>query len=146
MLAFLEANDNALDQMQYQSDFIQSIAKNPDPKVQYTIIAGDRSITPEALAAQGSSSKIKRLMQKLFGSTVDGVVNMVFLQQPNDIAVTTESIKTVSSERNPQPRIISPDAACDHLTYFTSEAGLDALVKALSNDLSTITSTISSRK
>ncbi|MEA5599367.1 hypothetical protein, partial [Rivularia sp. UHCC 0363] len=77
----------------------------------------------------------KRLMQKLFGTAVDGVVNMAFLKQPNDIAVTLESIKSVSKERNPQPRIISPDAACDHLTYFTSKAGLDALVNALGDDL-----------
>ncbi|WP_414624476.1 caspase family protein [Calothrix sp. CCY 0018] len=134
LLAFLEANDNALDQMQYQSDFIQSIANNPDPNVQYTIIAGDRSITPEALAAEGNSSKIQRLMQKLFSSAVDGMVDKVFFQQPNDIAVTTEGIKSVSLERNPQPRIISP-IACDHNSYFTTQAGLDALVQALCNDL-----------
>ncbi len=134
LLAFLEANDKASEQMKYQSDFIQSIAKNPDPKVQYTIIAGDRSITPEALAESANSSKIQRLMQKLFGSTVDNVVDMVFFQQPNDIAVTLESIKSVSLERNPQPRIISP-IACDHNSYFISQAGLDALVQALSNDL-----------
>ena len=132
LLVFLEANDNALDQMRIQSDFIQSIAKNSDPNVQYTIIAGDRSIRLEALqVTEGNFSKIQRLMQKLFGSAVDGVVDKVFLNQPNDIAVTTESIKSVSSQRNPQPRIISPDAACDHLTYFTSEAGLEALVQAL---------------
>jgi len=73
-------------------------------------------------------------MQKLFGSAVDSVVDTVFLQQPNDIAVTLESIKSISLERTPQPRIISPDAACDHLTYFTSKAGLDALVQALCNN------------
>lgn len=133
LLAFLEANDNGLDELKYQSDFIQSIAKNIDPKVQYTIIAGDRSILPEALKSEPgkNSSQIQRLMQKLFGSAVDSVVDTVFLQQPNDIAVTLQSIKSISPERIPQPRIISPDAACDHLTYFTSQAGLDALVKAL---------------
>ncbi|MBE9215872.1 caspase family protein [Plectonema cf. radiosum LEGE 06105] len=131
LLAFLEANDKASEQMKYQSDFIQSIAKNPDPNVQYTIIAGDRTIRPEALeVVGGNSSKIQRMMGKLFGSAVDNVVDKVFFQQPNDIAVTLESIKSVSLERNPQPRIISP-VGCDHLTYFTSQAGLDALVKAL---------------
>ena len=134
LLAFLKANSNTLDQMKIESDFIQSIAKNIDPKVQYTIIAGDRSILPEALVT-GGNSKIQRLMRKLFGSTVDTVVDKVFFQQPNDIAVTLESIKSISWERNPQPRIILPDAACDHLTYFTSRSGLDALVKALCDDL-----------
>ena len=130
LLVFLEANDNALDQMRIQSDFMQSIAKNSDPNVQYTIIAGDRNINEEALVESANTSKIQRLMQKLFGSAVDTVVNKVFFEQPNDIAVTTESIQSVSLQRNPQP-VILPPIACDHLTYFSSEAGLDALVKAL---------------
>ncbi len=136
LLAFLDANDNALDQMQFQSNFIQSIAKNLDPNIQYTIIAGDRSIRSSALQIETgkNSSQIQPLMQKLFGSAVDIVVDKVFLQQPNDIAVTLESIKSISLERIPQPRIISPDTACDHLTYFTSQAGLDALVQALCNN------------
>jgi len=136
LLAFLAAKDKALKQMKLGSDFLQSITKNIDPNIQYTIIAGDRSIRSEALQIEPgkNSSQIQRLMQKLFGSTVDGIVDKVFLQQPNDIAVTLESIKSVSLERTPQPRIVSPDAACDHLTYFTSQAGLDALVQALCDD------------
>jgi len=136
LLSFLEANDHALDQMRPQSDFYQSIAKNIDPKVQYTIIAGDRSICLSAIEIESgkNSSQIQRLMQKLFGSAVDSVVDTVFLQQPNDIAVTLSSIKSISLERTPQPRIISPDTACDHLTYFTTQAGLDALVQALCNN------------
>ncbi|WP_071192219.1 caspase family protein [Trichormus sp. NMC-1] len=132
LVSFLEASDNALDQMNPQSSFIQSIATNPDPNVQYTIIAGDRSIRPEALETEPGkqSSQIQRLMQKLFGSSVDRVVDMVFLKQPNDIAVTLESIKSVNANRTPEP-IMLPDAACDHLTYFTSKPGLDALIKAL---------------
>ncbi len=132
LVAFLEVNDNALDQMNPQSLFIESIVKNPDPNVQYTIIAGDRSIRPEALDIEPGkqSSQIQRLMQKLFGSSVDRVVDMVFLQQPNDIAVTLESIKSLNANRTPEP-IILPDAACDHLTYFTSESGLEALLQAL---------------
>ena len=101
--------------------------------MQYTIIAGDRSIRTEALDTEPGkqSSQIQRLVQKLFGSSVDRVINMVFSEQPNDIAVTLTSIKNVNTDRKPSPRIISPDATCDHLTYFTSKPGLDALVKAL---------------
>ncbi|AFY42287.1 caspase family protein [Nostoc sp. PCC 7107] len=133
LVAFLELNDRALDQMNPESSFIQSLSTNPDPGVKYTIIAGDRSIRPEALQTEPGrkSSQIQRLIQKLFGSTVDGVVDLVFLQQANDIAVTLESIKSVSLNRTPQPRIILPDTACDHLTYFTSQHGLEALVTAL---------------
>jgi len=43
-LNFVEANDNALDQMQPDSPFFKAIAHNLDPQVPYTIIAGDRSL------------------------------------------------------------------------------------------------------
>jgi pimeloyl-ACP methyl ester carboxylesterase len=133
LLEFLEANDYSLDQMQPDSAFLKAIAQNPDPHVRYTIIAGDRSIVPAATALQQDlrSSPLQRLMQKLFGKAVDRVVDLAFFSQANDIAVTLASIKSVSSHRSPQPRILVPDAACDHLTYFTHQAGLDALSKAL---------------
>ncbi|GAB1544760.1 hypothetical protein NUACC21_74360 [Scytonema sp. NUACC21] len=72
-------------------------------------------------------------MEKLFGEVVDKAVDFVFFKQPNDIAVSLSSIKSVDSQRSPQPRILEPDAACDHVTYFTTPAGLEALVKALTS-------------
>jgi hypothetical protein len=137
LLTFLEANDNSLDQMQPDSPFIKAIADSPDPSIPYTIIAGDRSILPAALQLQPEkqSSHLQRLVQKLFGGAVDKVVNLVFFKQPNDIAVTLASIKSVSSDRSPQPRILLPDSACDHLTYFTHQGGLEALAIALGEDL-----------
>ena len=133
LLKFLESNDYSLEQMQPDSPFLKAIAQNPDPHIPYTIIAGDRSIVPAVMEAQPGkdSSSLKRLMERLFGKAVDKVVNLTFFEQPNDIAVTLASIKSVSSTRSPQPKILLPDAACDHLTYFTTQAGLDALSKAL---------------
>lgn len=133
LLELLEANDNSFDQMQPESEFIRKLAENPDPNVAYTLIAGNRSINLEALQIQpnNQSSKLQRLMKKLFGEAVDKVVNFVFFEQPNDIAVSLNSIKSISLERVPQPKILQPDAACDHLTYFTNSAGLEALVKTL---------------
>lgn len=133
LLKFLEANAYSLDQMQPDSLFLKELANSPDPHVPYTIIAGDRSIAAEALEIQlnTQSTLLKRLMQKLFHQAVDKVVDWAFFSQPNDIAVTLDSIKNVSSKRSPQPIILLPDIACDHLTYFTHPAGLDALAKAL---------------
>jgi hypothetical protein len=82
--------------------------------------------TPEQLRQSG-----QRLMQKLFDKAVDKVVDLAFFRQPNDIAVSLRSIKNVSSNRIPPPKILLPDTACDHLTYFTSKAGLEALANAL---------------
>ncbi|MBW4546792.1 MAG: caspase family protein [Symplocastrum torsivum CPER-KK1] len=133
LLQFLESNDYSLEQMQPDSPFLKAIAQNSDPHVPYTIVAGDRSIVPAAMETQlgKDSSSLKRLMERLFGKAVDKVVNLTFFEQPNDIAVTLASIKSVSATRSPQPKILLPDAACDHLTYFTTKAGLDALANAL---------------
>jgi pimeloyl-ACP methyl ester carboxylesterase len=135
LLAFLETNDYSLDQMQPNSPYFKAIAENPDPHVFYTIIAGDRSLLPAAMQVESElrSSPLQRLMQKLFNKAVDKVVDLAFFRQPNDIAVSLTSIKNVSSNRIPPPKILVPDTACDHLTYFTSKAGLEALALALSS-------------
>lgn len=143
LLAFLEANDYSLEQMQPNSPFLKAIAENPDPHVFYTIIAGDRSLVPAAIQVEPAaiqveselqSSPLQRLMQKLFDKAVDQVVDLAFFSQPNDIAVSLTSIKNVSDNRIPPPKILVPDTACDHLTYFTSKAGLKALTLALSSN------------
>ena len=134
LLDYIEANDNSLEQMQPDSPLLKAMAENPDPHVPYTIIAGDRSLIPRAIQTQSElqTSPVQRLMQKLFGKAVDKVVDLAFFHQPNDIAVTLASIKSVSANRSPQPLILLPDAECDHLTYFTNHGGLNALAIALS--------------
>ncbi|MEM9771079.1 MAG: caspase family protein, partial [Cyanobacteria bacterium P01_D01_bin.73] len=129
----LDAFDDSvvsLDQMNVKSDFIAEIAKTPDPGVPYTIIAGDRSLAPQAKDADGKlSPKLMGTLTKFLGNTIDGVVDTVFIRQPNDIAVTLESIKRVDSSRSPQPNVL-PDTACDHLTYFKEGPGLDRFKEA----------------
>ncbi|MGD1849243.1 MAG: caspase family protein [Cyanophyceae cyanobacterium] len=129
----LDTFDNSvisLDQMNVQSDFIAAIGKNPDPGVPYTIIAGDRSLSPQAKDANGElSPKLMGTLTKFLGKTIDTVVDTVFVKQPNDIAVPLESIKRVDSSRSPQPKVL-PDPACDHLTYFASVPGLGCLKAA----------------
>lgn len=134
LVQFMEINDYSLDEMQPGSDFLKELAKNPDPGVRYTIISGNRSISKGAIEIQPEkqqTSALQRLLKKAFGSAVDKVVDLAFFKQPNDIAVTLTSIKSVSGQRTPQPQILLPDIACDHLTYFTTKAGLDALAMAL---------------
>ncbi|MDF5715780.1 MAG: caspase family protein [Rhizonema sp. NSF051] len=134
LVKFLEVNDYSLDEMQPGSNFLKELAKNPDPGVRYTIISGDRSISKGAMEVQPEkqqTSPLQRLLKKAFGSAVDKVVDLAFFKQPNDIAVTLTSIKNVSDQRTPQPKILLPDIACDHLSYFTTKAGLEALAMAL---------------
>ena len=123
----LETIDISLDEMNPESDFLRNLAASPDPGIPYTIIAGNTSLAPGALQLQSEqkSSPLDRLTQKLFNR----VVALPFLSEPNDIAVTVNSIKNVSSQRSPQPQI--HDAACDHLVYFCHPAGLEGLSTAV---------------
>jgi len=106
---------------------LEQLAASPDPKVPYSIIAGNTSIIPAALKAEANqtSSLLQRLMQTLF----DKALAMALFEQPNDIAVTVQSIKSVGSDRNPQPQ--SQEIGCDHLVYFTEGVGLTALSQAV---------------
>ena len=125
-LQFVENIDNALDQMQPDSEFIKAIATNPDSQVPYTIIAGDRSTV---VAEQ--TNRLRRLANKLFTPAINKVLDdLIFGGEPHDIAVSIASIQSVNKKRSPQPKIL-PNVACDHTTYFTSEPGLKALIEAL---------------
>ena len=118
--------DVSLEQMHPNSPFLQNLAASVDPKIPYTIIAGNTSIIPSALKPQANqkSSPLERLMQKLFNKAVA----LPFFGQPNDIAATVNSIKSVKNEQ-PQPQI--HEVACDHLVYFTNPDGLAALSAAV---------------
>jgi pimeloyl-ACP methyl ester carboxylesterase len=121
LLSAIETIDVALDQMQPGSEFLKSLEASPDPGIPYTILAGNTSIIPAAV----TSGQLKRLMQKL----VRGAIDLPFFNQTNDIAVAVYSIKKVNPDRLPSAKI--HEVACDHLTYFSTEAGLKALAAAL---------------
>ena len=131
LLGAIETIDITLDEMQPGSEFLKSIAASPVPGIPYTIIAGNTSIIPTA----ATSGQLERLIQKLCK-----VVELPFLGQPNDIAVTVKSIGSVRTEDCRQPTIY--EVACDHLTYFTTQAGLCALATALSQALENVTDSV----
>lgn len=135
LLDYIDRNATVtLKAMKPNSPFLQKLNSEPDrdPGMAYTIIVGDRSLRPDALRAdsEDNSSPYQRLLKKLFGKLVDTVVNRVFFEEPNDIAVRLTSIKAINLKRSPQPRIL-PEVACDHLTYFNNPEGLKALSEAL---------------
>ena len=122
----LEIIDVAFDQMQPSSQFLQNLAVSPDPKIPYAIVAGNTSIIPAALeSSPGESSLLARLLQKLFNRAV----SIPFLGQPNDIAVTVESIKSIARERVFQSQV--QEIGCDHMSYFRHPEGLKALTHAI---------------
>ena len=123
----VEAIDVSLDQMQPGSQFLDNLASSPDPGIPYSIVAGNTSIIPAALESQGDKpSLIKRLTQKLSNRAI----SLAFFGQPNDIAVTVDSIKSVNSDRAFPPQI--QEVACDHTVYFYHPEGLKGLSQAVS--------------
>jgi pimeloyl-ACP methyl ester carboxylesterase len=116
----IEKVDVSLDQMNPTSDFIQSLAVSKDPGIPYAVIAGNTNLI--SLKDQGI---FKRLMNKLFYS----VAEFPFFGQANDIAVTVDSIKNIPEGRLMLPHI--QEVSCDHLTYFNTATGLNALAVAL---------------
>jgi pimeloyl-ACP methyl ester carboxylesterase len=127
----VEIIDVSLDQMEADSPFLKSLATSPDPGIPYTIVAGNTSLVPAALQPESElkPAAIERLMQKLFNR----VVALPFFEQPNDIAVTVQSIKNVPVRALP-PNIL--EVACDHLVYFTHPEGLKGLSEAIAKALS----------
>jgi hypothetical protein len=128
LVSACEKMDVTLDQLQPGSNFLQTLDASADPHVPYTLIAGNTSIALDALeAGQGKrEARLERLLKKLGY----GAASLVFFQQPNDIAVSVESVRSISLERSPQPEGI--EIGCDHMTFFDSPDGLEALSRALS--------------
>jgi len=121
LLAAIEEIDITLDQMQPGSNFIKSLAASPDPGIPYSMIAGDNSIA----SANRDNENLQQIMQKL------GIklINLAFFNQPNDNAVSVNSITSVKSNRVPQPQIYKTGS--DHMSYFSDAEGLSAIAKAL---------------
>lgn len=121
LLTSLEKIDVSLDQVRPGSDFLKSLAVSPDPGISYTIIAGNNS----AISTISETKKLQQLIQKLKHKSI----NLAFFGQINDIAVTVNSITSVSNARSPQPQIYQVD--CNHLNYFSDTATLSILAKTL---------------
>lgn len=103
-----------LEQMDWEdeSNFLKNLQKAEDPGVPYTIIAGDLNAW---LKDNPEAKKLKNKLMRLGGK-------MMYKRQKNDLAVSTASIKSVSSKRNPAP--VKLDAVCHHMNYFT-EGGVE---------------------
>ena len=120
VLKWIETIDVTLDEMQPGSDFLEELAASNDPEISYSIIAGNTALMP----TDGQANLRARLRQKLFKT-----VEFPFWGEANDIAVTVESMKSVSAERRYPPQV--QEVACNHLVYFAHQAGLAALAAAM---------------
>ena len=125
VLAFLgraaERGDRALGELRPGSGLLQKLATAPDPDVRYTTVRGTQP-WPDGT----DEGRAGRIVHKLTGTAID----TVFAGARNDIAVSVASAGGVGSNwPRGAPRVL--DAACNHVSYFRDQAGLDALSQAL---------------
>ncbi len=73
----------------------------------------------------GKKGVFARLIEKI----ELGLGKLLYKNQPNDIAVSVDSINRVDKSRNPEPETFN--LVCHHVNYFESEEGLKALTKIL---------------
>lgn len=132
LVAAIERVDVNLDQMQPGSPFLKELTRSPDPSVPYTMLSGDTSLAPAALVVdQSGLSPAGRLLARLLSKPVlHGLADTLFRDQANDVAVSVVSMGDVPGPWNPAYDVRA--VACDHMSYFSHKAGLDALAILLS--------------
>ena len=90
------------------------------------MLLGDRSLIGD-VQQQGRAAEILRALTRI---AIDATVAVAFLKQPNDLAVSVESARHLPTNRTPRVDV-KPPVACDHITFFSSAAGLAALAAAV---------------
>jgi hypothetical protein len=114
----------ALREMEPGSQTLATLSQSPNPEIPYLILTGNTSTIPEETKPGGL---VPRLVERVLGtSPMYALANPFFLGAPNDIAVGVTSMTSI-----PEGRVKPVAVACDHLTYFSSPAGLAALAEVL---------------
>ncbi|MCA0032654.1 caspase family protein [Mesorhizobium sp. B263B2A] len=126
LAAAAERVDVALDEMAPGSPFLTELGQSDDPRTPYSLLIGNTSIIPAAVANGTLRSLLERLSPQ---HVLHDVTALAFLNKPNDIAVAVASARALPEPRN--PALLAFEVACDHLTFFTTEAGRAALMQAL---------------
>lgn len=130
LLGAVEKVDTALDEMQAQSAFLKRLAAAPDPRARYDVIVGNRSLAPSTEAVP--TGCIARLMARLSPSRIGSdVVDLVFFDQPNDLAVSVKSASTLPAGRNPAP--VLHTVATDHVSFFENPETLAVMADLTSS-------------
>jgi len=118
-----------LEHMTPDSEFLKDLVNAPDPGIPYTVVVGNSSLIPAKNDAE--RGRVTRLLQRLWNErTKYELADQFFSGAENDIAVSVESMLAVPKRGL---KIVHLPTACDHLTYFSSQAGLASLSKALTS-------------
>lgn len=118
----IEKIDNALDDMRAGSPLLAGLAIDTDPGLRYVVIRGTRPWPDPA-----DDARARRIITKLATVAFDAV----FGGEVNDMAVGLSSATAVGFTWAKPPAAL--DAACDHISYFSSDTGLAAVRAALAS-------------
>jgi hypothetical protein len=122
----------SLSEMRPGSTFLAALGNSKSMGVPYSLLAGNTSLVAKVLESEdGKGSRIHRLLQALRMGTLisEGATALAFFGVPNDIAVTVEAVGRLPAGLEPKP--VFREVACDHMTYFSSEAGIRELLRIL---------------
>jgi hypothetical protein len=127
----LEKPTVSLQEMLPTAPVLVELNQSADPKIPYVMLAGNTSLIPAATVSEGAGgSLLSRLLARLTSPEfLHDAADPFFLDRANDIAVLVTSMENVAAGRTPvlDVRLV----ACDHLSYFTVQAGLKGLAGVL---------------
>lgn len=115
------------------SKFLKQLNDGTDPGIPYTIVAGNTRLipVPEAIA-QAHASMMRRVLERFRkGGNVYKVLDSFLFKEPNDIAVSVDSIYGITGAEQWQTRPKQISVGCDHISYFVDPLGLEGLAQAL---------------
>ncbi|MER9217227.1 caspase family protein [Mesorhizobium sp. M0663] len=122
----VESVDVMLDEMTPDSQIIAELRQAPDPKIPYSLIVGNTSL----IQTGSAGGQVERLLSKLSPQNLlHASASLAFLRAPNDIAVSVSSAAAVPDNRATVSDVTY--VACDHITFFSTDAGREALLGVL---------------
>jgi hypothetical protein len=118
-----------LRQMEPGSDLLQDLSRGPAPSTPYFVIGGNTSLLAAA-TDQERRAKLQRLLSRLWSDrTKYDLADKLFAGADNDIAVSLTSMRNLPERA--APRWDLRTVGCDHMSYFSNAAGLEALSQVL---------------
>jgi hypothetical protein len=128
----VEAVDVTLDEMKPDSSFYKILNASDDPRVPYTIIVGNTSkiVYAQPDNAEAERRLLHRLAERLTSAKTRYILlDLAFFNHPNDMAVSVQSMISLPSNRQPEPKFV--EVACDHVSYFNTAAVVRQVAEGL---------------
>lgn len=112
-------------QMDMVTGIYTELNDKTDPRIPYTILAGD--IRQIGLNLTDEMTLVQKLFTRLGRAAKYDLVDKLIFKASNDIAVGTKSIASIPGSEQWTKPPVTFTIACDHLNYFVNPASLSIL-------------------